>query len=126
MGQLGLNSTDNHTRPQLIKTYYNNSDESFDYDAITITQIACGYYYSLFLTSKGHVYSCGSNEFGNIGLNLDSSDSLKKKPTLIETYYINNALSNNYDAITVTEITCGPRHNFFKTIKFLETEEEEG
>jgi alpha-tubulin suppressor-like RCC1 family protein len=127
LGQLGLNSTNNHTRPQLIETYYNNnSGESINYDVITITQIACGYRCSLFLTDEGHVYSCGGNEFGNLGLNLDSPDSLKKKPTLIETYYINNALSNNYDAITVTEITCGPRHNFFKTIKFLETEEEEG
>ena len=110
-GQLGLNSWDviTKTRPQLIETFY-------DADAITITQIACGYAHSLFLTNEGHVYSCGMNYFGQLGLN--STDDTKRTPQLIETFYDSDSDSDsiNYDAITINKIACGGEQTFINTI----------
>ncbi|BHF67257.1 Probable E3 ubiquitin-protein ligase herc4 [Sparganum proliferum] len=32
-----------------------------------VTKVACGYKHTLLLTSEGFVYSCGSNDFGQLG-----------------------------------------------------------
>ena len=103
-GQLGLNSNDEvNITPQLIKTYHNSEDISFN--DITITQIAGGLRQSLFLTNEGHVYSCGRNNYGQLGLN--SNDDVNITPQLIETFY--------NDEITITQIAGGLRHSLFLT-----------
>ncbi|GAA53499.1 E3 ubiquitin-protein ligase HERC4, partial [Clonorchis sinensis] len=33
----------------------------------TIAHVACGYKHTLFLNADGEVYSCGGNEFGQLG-----------------------------------------------------------
>ena len=112
-GQLGLNSTDDETTPQLIQNYYDSNSNSINYDAITITEIACSDYHSLFLTSNNRVYSCGRNSMGQLGLN---SIVKERTPQLIENYYDRaNANIINYDAITITQIACGGEHSLFLT-----------
>lgn len=37
------------------------------YAAESITQVACGPNHSLLLTNRGAVFSCGSNDFGQLG-----------------------------------------------------------
>ena len=39
---------DDKTTPKLIQKYYNNSDESINYDVITITEMAVVPYHSFF------------------------------------------------------------------------------
>ena len=48
-----------------------------------IVQFVCGYYQSLFLDSKGNVFSVGSNEYGQLGLGHNTKQNeLKKIPNI--------------------------------------------
>jgi len=134
-GQLGLDSTDNQTIPQLIETYYVNELESYNYDRITITKISCGFAYSLFLTSEGHVYSCGFNEYGQLGFDsgdMDADNSYDDgrgwmnqykpyhtRPFLIETYYNSDLQQITYTNIKITKISTGHYHTLFLTSEGL-------
>ena len=40
--------------------------------AFEVTQVKCGESFQLFLTNNGEVYACGSNKFGQLGLEEDS------------------------------------------------------
>jgi alpha-tubulin suppressor-like RCC1 family protein len=98
-----------HTRPVLIKEYYDITlDARHDYSNIKIDKISCGYNHSLFLTREGHVYSCGRNKYGTLG--LDSLDESIKTPTLITTYYDSDSKSITYKRIKITEISSGHSH----------------
>ncbi|VDK85421.1 unnamed protein product, partial [Dibothriocephalus latus] len=60
-----------------------------------VTKIACGYRHTLLLTSEGFVYSCGSNEFGQLG---------------------NERKTNSFTRISglqhkIRDITCGAYHS---------------
>ena len=116
-GQLGIGTSrsgsDKNT-PTLIETYAYNGG-SLGYRMIAITQIACGAYNSLFLTSEGYVFSCGYNYFGQLGIGTRGWDSDINTPKLIETYYGYNGVSINYYAITITQIACGGYHSLFLT-----------
>ena len=39
-----------------------------------VNQVQCGENFQVFLTNKGEVYTCGSNKFGQLGLEKDSDD----------------------------------------------------
>ena len=39
-----------------------------------VNQIGCGENFQLFLTNSGHLYSCGSNKFGQLGTEEESGD----------------------------------------------------
>lgn len=54
-GQLALQNKEDQSFPQ--KTSYNN-----------ISNISTGFHYTLFQNSKGEIYGCGLNEFGQLGL----------------------------------------------------------
>ena len=41
--------------------------------SIQITDIACGEDFAFLLTSKGHLYGMGSNQFGKLGLSISQS-----------------------------------------------------
>jgi alpha-tubulin suppressor-like RCC1 family protein len=96
-GQLGLNNTDDKEIPMLIQSF-NNDDETFNYNDITIIEISAGGDHSLFLTDDGYVYSCGLNDKGQLGLN--NTDD-KEIPTLIEN--LNN----------IRKISAGRHHSLF-------------
>jgi alpha-tubulin suppressor-like RCC1 family protein len=99
-GQLGLgpSNTDNQNIPTPILFFNNNF--------ITIIEISAGSYHSLFLKDDGHVYSCGLNDKGQLGLgNYD--DKNIPTPTPIQYFYNNN--------INIIKISCGATHSLFLT-----------
>ena len=57
-GQLGLKSTSNKAKPQLVK----------DMSVKKVTQIAAGWNHSLVLTENGDMYACGYGAHGQLGL----------------------------------------------------------
>jgi alpha-tubulin suppressor-like RCC1 family protein len=48
-----------------------------------VVSIASGLEHSIFLTVDGEAYSCGSDEYGQLGIGKPDRDSLRT-PTLIE------------------------------------------
>ena len=71
--QLGLTDSELHDRsllsPTLISSLHN------------IIAISSGHSNSLFLDSNGHVFSCGENDFGQLGLNNTNDQQI---PTMIQ------------------------------------------
>ncbi|XP_059219767.1 probable E3 ubiquitin-protein ligase HERC4 isoform X2 [Stomoxys calcitrans] len=61
-----------------------------------VVQVSCGRWHTLFLTSSGKVYSCGSNDNGQLGHELPT-----KRPQLIE----------ELDNYIITNVSCGARHS---------------
>lgn len=66
---------------------------------IAIAEIACGNSHTVFLTPSQLVYSMGSNQFGELGIN-ESHVKVKYSPTLIESLIGKCPLS----------LSCGERH----------------
>ncbi len=93
-GQTGLNTTNGNTP---IATPINTTNLT----GKTITQIAAGGNYSLLLASDGTVFSFGSNEYGQTGLNTASGNTLIATP-------INTA---NLADKTITQIAAGGDHS---------------
>lgn len=60
-GQLALGETDDELvdTPKLVPFY--------DGFTMKVVDIACGAEHSVFLTNDGMVYTCGSNDFGQLG-----------------------------------------------------------
>ncbi|XP_065359238.1 probable E3 ubiquitin-protein ligase HERC4 isoform X2 [Calliphora vicina] len=61
-----------------------------------VKQVSCGRWHTLFLTSDGKIFSCGSNDNGQLGHELPT-----KRPQLITEL-------ENY---VITSISCGSRHS---------------
>ncbi|KAL0488203.1 hypothetical protein AKO1_015341 [Acrasis kona] len=59
----------------------------------TIIQISAGWNHSLFLTDKGTVYSCGTNDWGQLGREVQNGCKMDYQPARVmgELYYINVA-----------------------------------
>jgi alpha-tubulin suppressor-like RCC1 family protein len=74
---------------------------------VIIRSIACGFKHSLFVSESGHVYSMGSNMYGQLGL-ADPSVKSKNTPTLVE------ASAQMLDQV-VTKVTCGMYHSMALT-----------
>lgn len=69
-GQLGDNSYTNYTKPNL-------ASESIDLSSdVSWSKVSAGDYHSLALDSNGRVWSCGQNDFGQLG-HKDNTDRLK-------------------------------------------------
>jgi len=97
-GQLGLGYSDEtpQTTPQEI-TFFNEI-------GITITQVVCGEYHTIFLGSDGKVYSVGrNNNHGQLGL----GHKISPQTTPQEITFF------SYLSITITQIACGSNHTMF-------------
>ena len=91
-GQLGLGNLTNQSTPQPISAL----------NSFTISAIACGGYHTVFLTNNGKVYSCGWNDFGQLGL---GNTTYQSTPQPISTL----------NSFTITVIACGLNHTVFLT-----------
>jgi alpha-tubulin suppressor-like RCC1 family protein len=109
-GQLGLGENSKGERkvwtPRLIETFKDTDTVIHNYDEIRITEISCGYYHSLFLTSTNRVYSCGYNYDGQLGLG-DGVGGKLFTPTLIQTFVD--------DGIQIDKISAGGFFSLFLT-----------
>ncbi|XP_034481050.1 probable E3 ubiquitin-protein ligase HERC4 isoform X1 [Drosophila innubila] len=70
-----------------------------------VQQIACGHRHTLFLTSSGKVYACGSNDYSQLGHELPT-----KRPRMSPFLEI-----PELQAYVVTQIACGSRHSMALT-----------
>ena len=70
-GQLGIGGAiQNYNVPTLVKSFMQFSVLGYTEQAEErIVSIKLGQNHSLALSSEGHVYSCGANDFGQIGIN---------------------------------------------------------
>ena len=71
-------------------------------NSFTISAIACGAFYSVFLTNGGKVYGCGENGHGQLGLN---NQTQQQTPSIISTL----------NPFTISAIDCGGNHTVFLT-----------
>ena len=87
-GQLGLNDTGNRKTFTKVTTNINND----------VKEIACGYDHTFILKNDGSIWSCGRNNYGQLGLN-DETD----RDTFTQ---VTTNISN------VKQIVCGMYHSF--------------
>lgn len=63
--------------------------------------VAAGEFHTLYLTSQGHLYSCGSNEVGQLGRHTDSENSKGKTPASVE----------KLKEFKISAVACGLQHS---------------
>ncbi|OAE30418.1 hypothetical protein AXG93_3483s1100 [Marchantia polymorpha subsp. ruderalis] len=93
-GQCGQGSTDDELSPAYISSL----------GGIKITGIAAGLWHTMFISDTGDVYSCGGNQFGQLGTGGDQAEML---PTLVDA----SVLENEQGVL----ISCGARHTAMLT-----------
>lgn len=91
-GQLGKGDILNTSVPNLITEIIGTFESPF-----IIKQVACGLSHSMFLTQDNTVFSCGFNQYGQLGIG-----SLQDSTILMEVNLTN-----------VTQIACGSNHTLF-------------
>ncbi|XP_030028644.1 probable E3 ubiquitin-protein ligase HERC4 isoform X2 [Manduca sexta] len=64
-----------------------------------IQSVAAGEFHTLYLTNNGHLYSCGSNDVGQLGRHTESNEG--KSPALVDTFR----------DCTISTIACGLQHS---------------
>jgi alpha-tubulin suppressor-like RCC1 family protein len=101
-GQLGIGTTSNTN--VLVQMISGESLHGDQYGINNISSIACGEYHTVLLDQSGYVFTCGSNNYGQLGLG-QITDTSKNYPVLMASGnafdgYINNVLS----------IACGQYH----------------
>jgi alpha-tubulin suppressor-like RCC1 family protein len=109
-GQLGLNDTTQRNVPTLITTTTVGGTPTA-FNNLTIAAIASGEFHTLFLTNDGAVYSCGYNNYGQLGLN---DTTQRKVPTLITTTTVGGT-PTAFNNLTISAIACGNYHTLFLT-----------
>ena len=127
-GQLGLGDTSNRTTFTQITT---NADD--------IKEVYCGWDHTLILKNDGTLWSCGRNEYGQLGLgdtnyrttftqittNADNVKSLPNQyediPTIIKVYDLNTGLIETLDTNNFKNIPVDK----FEKIKVLYTNPDE-
>ncbi|KRT83036.1 Regulator of chromosome condensation repeat containing protein [Oryctes borbonicus] len=71
------------------------------HQAAEVTQAACGTNHTLLLTKEGKVYSCGSNDYGQLG-----HSQPRKRPRMSHF-----KLLSGLDAHTICYVACGTSHS---------------
>jgi len=100
--QLGYsNSTANQSTPRYLSWFREGGNN------ITISQIDCGYYHTMFLTDDGNVYGVGYNSHYQLG--YSSTSSSQSTPRYLSWF---REGGNN---ITITQIACGGFYTMFLT-----------
>nr|XP_018911277.1 PREDICTED: probable E3 ubiquitin-protein ligase HERC4 isoform X2 [Bemisia tabaci] len=89
-GQLG-NDVDTQEKPKIVKSLATHF----------IVQVCCGYRHCLALNNRGELYSWGSNQYGQLGLNLSTTESIRT-PNLVE----------SLKGVPIAFIACGGFHSF--------------
>lgn len=84
-GQLGLGGIEEELilAPQVNKQFSSSSTSS---SSKRVLQVSCGYNHTLFLLDDGTVYSCGNNDYEQLG-----HEGPRKRPepiALLETHFI--------------------------------------
>jgi alpha-tubulin suppressor-like RCC1 family protein len=97
--QLGYSSTANQSTPRHLSWFREGGNN------ITITQIACGAYHTMFLTDDGNVYGVGRNYDYQLG--YSSSSSNQSTPRYLSWFSDNS--------IVISKIACGNGHTMFLT-----------
>ncbi len=92
-GQLGLGDTTSRSVPTLIST---------NIGTLTISAVACGGGHTVFLTNDGKVFSCGLNNYGQLGLGNTTSQNTPQQILAL-------------NSLTISAIACGGRHTIFLT-----------
>ncbi|EDO34592.1 predicted protein [Nematostella vectensis] len=87
-GQLGVGETEQEfiSTPRLLENLEFSSN---------VREVSCGWNHTAFLCKDGTVYTCGSNEFGQLG--QEKSHTNPESVHAIETF-------------TITKVTCGKAH----------------
>ncbi|OQS02576.1 regulator of chromosome condensation (RCC1) [Thraustotheca clavata] len=95
-GQLGLDHTQHQHTPQLV-------------DALSsqvVTKVSCGLYHTVVVTAGGDVYTCGKNDYGQLGLSHARSvkvpNHMKLGPNESEEKVI-NSWSGYYHTTLITD-----------------------
>ncbi|RHY34166.1 hypothetical protein DYB32_004179 [Aphanomyces invadans] len=70
-GQLGLDHTQHQHTPQIVDALASQ----------VVTNVSCGLYHTVIITAGGDVYTCGKNDYGQLGLGHSRS---VKVPTLMK------------------------------------------
>ena len=91
-GQLGHNNSTEYRYFRRIYYYYNGSIPT---DGVKFKQISCGNDYTFILRDDGKLFSCGNNQFGQLGHNNNSSY-----------YYPKYVDSGNIYNENITQIFC--------------------
>ena len=96
-----------NTRNQINSSYFHEITRPTEITDIptgeTITQIACGYYHTMFLTNSGKVYGRGNNYYNQVSSNTGDIIYLTEITDFPETVE------------TITQIACGRWHTMFLT-----------
>ena len=97
--QLGYSSsTSNQSTPRHLSWFREGGNN------ITISQIACGFYHTMFLTNDGDVYGVGSNGSYQLGYNGTFRESTPRHLNWF-----------NDNSIVISQIACGGNHTMFLT-----------
>ena len=97
-GQLGVHSP--NAEPKLVPTPLGPITGTGDGEMLSVTQVACGYYHTVGITEDGKVFSCGRNDYGQLGHGDRQS---VRGPRLIE------ALRDE----AIAQVSCGCYHTLF-------------
>jgi alpha-tubulin suppressor-like RCC1 family protein len=95
-GQLGLDHNNNENTPQQITSNNFGNKE--------IVYIACGRYHTIFLDNNGKIYSCGLNNYGQLGLGYTSESIPETTPKEV-TYFKSDGRNINIVVISAGEYT---------------------
>jgi alpha-tubulin suppressor-like RCC1 family protein len=94
-GQLGHGDKASHKSPKKI--------EFFDSYGAKIIDVGCGHQHTLFLTDDGEVLSCGSGEYGRLGLGSTSDESLPTPIDIIDDDVVQIAVGYDHSLLLTSK-----------------------